>query len=49
MFLTTGQESQMNYSNSQGASMLPAAELPAEQGGGLDRRLTGVSPFPVQR
>jgi hypothetical protein len=39
----------MNFSNSQGASVTPAAELDGEQGYGLDRRLTGVSPFPVFR
>jgi hypothetical protein len=34
-------------SNSQGASVQPAAETVSEQGYGLDRRLTGVSPFPA--
>jgi hypothetical protein len=39
----------MNYSNSQGASVTPPAEPGAEQGYGLDARLTGVSAFPVFR
>jgi hypothetical protein len=36
-------------SNSQGASLLPAAELASEQGYGLDRRITAVDPFPPLR
>jgi hypothetical protein len=36
----------MGYSNSQGASVQPAAELASEQGSGLDRRITGTDPFP---
>jgi hypothetical protein len=37
----------MTRSNSQGAALAPPAELATEQGYGLDRRLTGVSPFPA--
>jgi hypothetical protein len=33
------------FSNSQGASVQPAAEPMTEQGYGLDRRLLGVNPF----
>jgi hypothetical protein len=38
----------MMLSNSQGASVAPAAEPGTEQGHGLDRRLTAVSPFPAR-
>lgn len=36
-------------SNSQGAAVEPPAEFSSEQGSGLDRRVTGVSPFPPKR
>lgn len=36
----------MNYSNSQGASVLPPAELATEQGGGLFGRLTSAVQHP---
>jgi hypothetical protein len=36
----------MGYSNSQGAALEPPAELSAEQGYGLDRRLTSACVFP---
>jgi hypothetical protein len=39
----------MNFSNSQGACLENPAELSSEQGYGFDRRITGVSAFPVFR
>ena len=35
----------MDFSNSQGASVAPAAELGTDQGHGLDKWLTAVDPF----
>lgn len=37
----------MNYSNSQGASVTPPAEPGSEQGYGLDKRITGIDAFPA--
>jgi hypothetical protein len=36
-------------SNSQGAAVEPPAELSSEAGSGIDRRVTGVNPFPPFR